>query len=166
MDGIEEMFVPRYLDEQLEKASAGQEMDLNLGDGFSSDMIATMAQKALERLGKVTDKEKAQRREEDEKEAKQKVQDSLAHWVKFFAKSPKYQVVGKVVFEEDATPAPPALCTKALEKRPIKGGRLDALMNLADMGKKADGSDMPDFVKANLAQNNVKFGKDQVKDEL
>ena len=170
MDGVEKMFTPRYLDEELEKVKAGGDADLDLGGVIGQEQIAMMAQAALARLGTVTDKQKAARRTEDEKEAKQKVHDTLTHWVDFFAKNAKYPTVGRVVFDEESTPAPPPLCETALQKRELKGGMLDALMNVADMGKKAAGKDeggIPEFARAKLNEAyQSQKGDDQVKDEL
>lgn len=171
MDGVEKMFTPRYMDEELEKAKAGGDVDLDLGGMIGRDHLIYMADVALQRLGTVTDSQKAKRREDDEKEAKQKVHDTLAHWKDFFAKNGKYKAVGTVEYDEDGTPPPPAFCENALEKRPLKGGMLDAIMDLANMGRKADGSerqDMPDFVKARLDQENKQKAQDDeaTKDEL
>lgn len=170
MDDVEKMFLPKYMDEELEKVSEGGVMDLNLGGVIGSEMISALAEKALERLGRVTDEEKAKRREEDAEEARQKVHETLAKWVGFFANNAKYQVVRTVVLDEDATPAPPAICEKAMQRRPIKGGKLDALMNVADMGKKIKGEEdgeMPNFVKAKFDGQWQKQGADtRVKNEL
>jgi len=171
MDGLEKMFTARYLDEELEKAKGGGELDLNLGGAIPREQIAMMAEKALERLGTVTDREKAKRRKEDKEEAQQKIQDTLEHWKGFFANNAKYKAVGRVVFDEDGTPPPPALCEKALQKRPLKGGKLDSIMNVMDMGKRREGSDgagMPDFVKARLNQQQQaeQDDDDVIKDEL
>ncbi|KAH8678132.1 hypothetical protein BX600DRAFT_493459 [Xylariales sp. PMI_506] len=53
-------------------------------------------------------------------EAKQKVHDQLAHWVNFFAKSPKYPRVGRVVREEGWLDKEPhrELCAQAEKGRP------------------------------------------------
>ena len=171
MDGLEKMFTARYLDEELEKAKRGGEIDLNLGGAIPREQIAMMAEKALERLGTVTDREKAERRKEDKEEAQQKIHETLEHWKGFFANNAKYKAVGKVVFDEDGTPKPPALCEKALEKRPLKGGKLDSIMNVMDMGKRREGSDgagMPEFVKArfNQQEKDEQDDDDLIKDEL
>ena len=172
MDGLEKMFTARYLDEELEKAKGGGELDLNLGGVIPREQIAMMAEKALERLGTVTDGEKAKRRKDDAEEAKQKIHDTLEHWKGFFANNAKYHVVGKVAFDENGTPAPPALCEEALQKRPLKGGKLDSIMNAMNMGKIREGGDsagMPEFVKARLNQDQGSEGDDDdelVKDEL
>lgn len=153
MDGIEQMFMPRYLDEELEKVSTGGALDLNLGGMLNvlpREQIVGMAEKAVARLGTVSAEQKAARREHDRREAKQKVHDALAHWVGFFANNPKYEAVGKVVLDHGASPAPPKLCQAALEKRPLKGGLLDAMMDVARMGRRSDGKaerDMPDLIK-------------------
>jgi predicted heme/steroid binding protein len=172
MDGLERMFMARYLDEELEKVKGGGELDLNLGGAIPREQIAMMAEKALERLGTVTDREKAERRKDDKEEATQKIHDTLEHWKGFFANNAKYKAVGNVMFDEAGTPSPPTLCEKALQKRPLKGGRLDSIMNVMDMGKRregSDGADMPEFVKARLNQQQRSDGDDDddlVKDEL
>ena len=171
MDGIEKMFMPRYLDEELEKFKSGGDFDLDLGGMIPREQIVAMADAALKRLGTVTDSQKAARRKEDEAEAKQKVHDTLAHWVAFFANNAKYEAVGAVVYDEDGTPAPPALCESAMKKRQIKGGLLDSLMDVSAMGRKNDPAaadkEMPDFVKARLdEQQKRETGDYQAKDEL
>jgi predicted heme/steroid binding protein len=171
MDGIEQMFMPRYLDEELEKASKGGALDLNLGglmSMFPREQIAGMAEKAVKRLGTVSAEQKAARRKKDRLEVKQKVHDALAHWVGFFANNAEYEAVGKVVLDHNATSEPPKLCQTALEKRPLNGGLLDAMMDVARMGRRSDGKaerDLPDFIKQMYGEQQP-AKKDGAKDEL
>ena len=171
MDGIEQMFMPRYLDEELEKVSKGGAPDLNLGglmDMLPREQIAGIAENAVKRLGTVSAEQKAARRKHDRLEAEQKVHDALAHWAGFFANNPKYEAIGQVVLDHKATPKPPKLCQTALEKRPLKGGMLDAMMDLASMGRRSDGKaerDMPDIFKQIYGEQQL-AKKDGAKDEL
>ena len=140
MDGVEQMFMPKYLDEELEKAADGEVADgLDLGM-VSGEQIAKLSKEAARKLGKVSEDEKIQRRENDEVEAKQRVHDTLAHWIKFFENNSKYSIAGFVVYDDENSTAPPKLCEAALKKRPIKGGKLDSLM---DLGKAVRAQTMP-----------------------
>lgn len=159
MEGVEKMFMPRYLDEELEKVSGGGKLDMDLGGVIPSEQIALLASAAVERLGRIPDTDKAKRRKEDVEEAKLVAHEKLARWVSFFANNPKYPAVGHVVHNSEDTPMPPVLCDKAMQKRPIKGGRLDALMSVADMARKP-GAD-------SIAENIPAFVSGQTgKDEL
>jgi predicted heme/steroid binding protein len=55
-------------------------------------------------------------KEQERRYAKTQVEQSVQHWVDFFAKSPKYVKVGTV--KREITGPPPALCKKAQEGRP------------------------------------------------
>ncbi|KAF2170576.1 hypothetical protein M409DRAFT_64262 [Zasmidium cellare ATCC 36951] len=168
LDGVEAMFLPKWMDESLETIAAGQEAeDLDLG-GMPLDMLAGMAKKSVERFGSVTDKEKAKRRVSDKEEAEAKVQETLAHWVGFFSGNAKYTVAGSVVRDE-SRPSPPKPCKAAMEKRPIKGGKLEGVMQGA-MGNLMGGKggagagtggkgEMPAFVKEKLAKEKEKKEK-------
>lgn len=159
MDGVKKMFTARYLDEELEKVSEGGELDLNLGGIISAQLIGQLAKTAVARLGQVSAEERAKRRKEDAKEAAQLAHEKLAHWVGFFANNPKYPAVGHVVHDLDSTPAPPALCDVAMQKRPIKGGRLDALMNVADMARKVGADQIAENIPSFV---NGRIGKDEL----
>ncbi|SMY28837.1 unnamed protein product [Zymoseptoria tritici ST99CH_1A5] len=127
MDDVEVMFYPKWMDEQLEDVAEGNFSD-DLGDvgKMPQDMMAKMAKQAMEKFGKVDKAEKKKRRKTDQKEADDKVQETLQHWVKFFEGNAKYKLVGSVIRDE-TRPDPPKPCKKAMEKRPMKGGKLEAL---------------------------------------
>lgn len=138
MDGIEEMFMPKYLDELISSytgENAGTELDEFVGV-MGKEAVLGMAEKAAERFGKITEADKKKRRDEDLPEAQQKVKDGLAHWYNFFSGNPKYTIVGKVIRDEKGTPAPPSICEAAMKKRPVKGGKMEGLMNLGMGGAK------------------------------
>lgn len=162
MDGLEKMFMARYLDEEFEKVGEGGELDLNLGGLFPRETIEQLAKRSLESLGKVSEEEKAKRRSKDAEAAQKKIHEKLAHWAGFFANNDKYGVVGKVIHDENTSPTPPALCAAAMEKRPIEGGKLDALVSVASMAKKADNpdgekgeEDLPEVVKKHLMKDEL-----------
>lgn len=159
MDGLEAMFMPRYLDELMDDLAGGREvegMESLGGMGVGREQMVQMAKMSVQKTGGVSEKKRAQRREEDAVEAKGKVEEALRHWVGFF--EGKYEVVGSVEYVEDETPAPPAICEKAMQKRPVKGGKLEGLMGMAGMmgdggpGAKGQAEEMPDFVKERLRQ--------------
>lgn len=128
LDDVEVMFMPKYMDEMLTDVGEGDfEGDLGAMGAMPQEMLKTMAEKALARFGKVGPKMRAKRRIADKEEADAKVQETLAHWVNFFANNKKYETVGRVILDE-SLPAPPAPCKKAMEKRPLKGGKLESLM--------------------------------------
>ncbi|KAF2485950.1 hypothetical protein BDY17DRAFT_290591 [Neohortaea acidophila] len=176
MDGVEDMYMPKYLDEQMEQAATG-EADIEGGAEYGMAELAGMAQAVMQKLGKISDKEIARRRKEDIVEAKQAVQERLDHWTAFFAKNDKYKTVGRVVLDTDK-PEPPKICAAALKKRPLKGGKLDKIMKAKGgaaglMGGKGgakagaeggDAANMPDFVKDKLKGAESLDG--EVKDEL
>jgi len=142
--GVEEMFVPVWLDERLENVIEGRTE--------ATDVVREHARKTVEKVGRVSEEEKQRRRVQDQEEARRKVDEALKHWVDFFGKSKKYREIGKVVgrgnWEEMIKP--PGLCEEALKKRPMKGGKLEGvmgkMMEQLGMGKDA-GKGMPDFVK-------------------
>jgi len=172
MDDVEIMFMPKWLDEQLEKVGSG-----NLGDddqdlqGMQQGQIAEMAKKVTERFGKVTKKEKEKRRKEDAEVANAKVKETLDHWVGFFEGNAKYKRVGEVIRDE-SRPAPPKPCAEAMKKRPLSSGKLESLAANIVGGKGADKpkakGEMPDFVKQKLKEKEKKKenGKGDVRDEL
>ncbi|CZT15270.1 uncharacterized protein RCC_01134 [Ramularia collo-cygni] len=127
MDDVEVMFKPKWLDEQLENVGRGiYEDGLEDIGGMPEGMVTEMAKKAMERFGTVTDKEKAKRRKQDKEVALAKTKETLDHWVKFFSDNPKYKQVGEVI-RDDSRPAPPKPCAAAMKKRPMNGGKLDAM---------------------------------------
>lgn len=161
MDDVDVMFKPKWLDEQLENVGRGVYED-GLDDigGLPEGMVTEMAKKAMERFGTVTDKEKAKRRKEDKEVALAKTKETLEHWVKFFSDNPKYKQVGEVIRDE-SRPAPPKPCAEAMKKRPMNGGKLEAMTgNIGNMfgaggaappaGGKSKG-EMPESVKKMLA---------------
>lgn len=127
MDGLEAMFMPKYLDEQMQQAADG-EADIEGAAEFGHEELARMAKLMLGKFGKVSGEEMLKRRIADREEAEQRVRNQLAHWVQFFAANNKYPAVGEVVFDREK-PAPPELCEEALKKRPQKGGRLDDILS-------------------------------------
>lgn len=173
MDDVEVMFTPKWLDEQIENVGRGMVED---GDeelqGMQGGQVGEMAKKVMEKFGTVTDKEKAKRRKEDAKVAKAKVKETLDHWKKFFQGSAKYMQVGEVIRDESC-PAPPKPCAEAMKKRPLNGGKLEALagqMRGLFGGGGADKSkgkgEMPDFVKQKLKEKEKDAGGKDVRDEL
>lgn len=171
MDGIEEMFMPRYLDEMMDDLASGEEiagMDSLDKMGVGKEQLVSMAKITAQKFGGVSKKKRAQRREEDAVEAKQKADDGLKHWVGFF--EGKYPVVGTVEYDE-SRPAPPPICDKAMGKRPMKQGKLEGLMGGLNniMGsKQGEGKEeMPDFVKEKLKQKAASAADDgEERDEL
>ncbi|KAF1824846.1 uncharacterized protein K489DRAFT_377371 [Dissoconium aciculare CBS 342.82] len=142
LDGLlETLYTPSYLDEQLEDVHFGRWDPASSNENFKfpPETMKTLAKRAMERLGSVTDSEKAKRRAEDPITAQKNLDAALAKWVNFFAGSDKYPAVGTVVLDEKNTPAPPAICEAAKKKKPFLGGKMDALMgNLGlDTGLKA-----------------------------
>lgn len=127
MDDVEVMFKPKWLDEQLENVGRGiYEDGLDDIGGLPEGMVTEMAKKAMDRFGSVTDKEKAKRRKEDKEVSLAKTKETLDHWVKFFSDNPKYKQVGEVIRDE-SRPAPPKPCAEAMKKRPMNGGKLEAM---------------------------------------
>lgn len=173
------MFMPKYLDEQMQQAADG-ESDIEGADAFGQAKMARMAKVVLAKYGKVTEKDIAKRRITDKMEAEQSVRDSLAHWIDFFTKNQKYEAVGNVVFDNHK-PDPPELCEAAMKKRPLKGGILEDVMKRGGaMGGNNDGEKkppvapgaMPQFVKDAMTKREVATEDhdneedDLVKDEL
>lgn len=150
MDGIEEMFLPRYLDEQVERTAEGNS-DIEGAEAYGMEDMERMAKVLIDRLGKIGPKEIAKRRKQDAEEAEQAVQTKLTHWKKFFSNNDKYKVVGEVIHDEDK-PAAPTICEAAMKKRPMKGGKLDDIMKRAGKGgifggeKQAPAESKPEFV--------------------
>lgn len=179
MDDVEIMFKPKWLDEQLENVGRGVFEDgLDEIGGMPQGMMSEMAKKAMERFGTVTDGEKAKRRKQDKEVAKAKTKETLDHWVKFFSDNPKYKQVGEVIRDE-SRPDPPKPCAEAMKKRPINGGKLEAMTgNIGslfagggaaagaadDAGKKSKG-EMPESVKKMLADK-AKAAKEKVEDTV
>nr|POE85586.1 membrane steroid-binding protein 1 [Quercus suber] len=157
MEGIESMFEPRYMDEDIQRA-ANEDFEMPGLEMIPMDM----RQKLFDRVGRVTLKERTRRRESDAIESAQAAHDALAHWVQFFAANPKYSAVGKVDTTGRVTVTPPAICEAAMKKRPIKGGKLDKMMNmpgsLGGVGKKPGAAvgdimgGMPESVKQKIAE--------------
>lgn len=138
MDDVEVMFTPKWLDEMIQDAAAGEYDGDMAGIGaMPQEMLSNMAKKSIEKFGSVTDNEKKKRRKEDKAEALKKADETLAHWVSFFANNAKYKAVGKVIRDE-TRPTPPKPCEAAMKKRPMKGGRLESLM--AAMGPMMGGA--------------------------
>ncbi|EKG13684.1 hypothetical protein MPH_09150 [Macrophomina phaseolina MS6] len=175
MRGVEKMFQPLWLDEALQDAADGAPVSGDAAALFPAasvpagttlpEKLREQARAALARMpgGRVTEQERAERRVEDEREARAAVDKALGKWVGFFAASgAKYPVVGRMVFDRvEVDEEPPALCEKARKKRPIKGGRLESVMGMmskmmgggAAPGAGGDGkAQMPDYVKQMLQQ--------------
>ncbi|KAK7724922.1 hypothetical protein SLS57_004193 [Botryosphaeria dothidea] len=176
--GLEAMFAPLWLDEALQDAADGAPVAGDAAALFPAanvpagtvlpEKLRRQARQAMERMpgGRVSEAEKAERRERDAVEAKELLEQALGKWVGFFGgNAAKYPVVGRVVFEEADEPAElPVLCEKARKKRPIKGGRLESVMGMmskmmgggaagagAGAGAGGDGkAQMPDYVKQML----------------
>ncbi|KAK4565994.1 hypothetical protein LTR86_003843, partial [Recurvomyces mirabilis] len=173
MDGIEAMFMPKYLDEQMQQAADG-ESDIEGADAFGGADLLKMAKQVVSKYGRVSKKAIDARRVTDREEAEQSAQAALAHWIKFFSDNSKYNVVGNVILD-DSKPEPPVLCEAALRKRPVRGGKLDALMQ-AGMGMGGGGAGggkkpaagMPDFVKnaGQKAANVLGGNKDSEQDDV
>lgn len=126
MDGLEAMYMPKYLDEQMQQAADG-ESDIEGAAAFGEAELARMAKVMMGKFGQVSEQEAARRRVADRERAEQSVKERLAHWVAFFAGNSKYRAVGHVILDSDK-PAPPELCEEALKTRPVKGGMLDDVM--------------------------------------
>jgi len=142
MRGVIDMFMPKYMDEELADAAEGKSSgDSNLAG------LQEQSRKLVEKFGKPSKKERAKRKENDRPEAEKAMEQALGKWVSFFASSGKYPVVGKVLREEGwekTAPEPPAVCESAMKKRPIRGGgKLDAVMN-APLKMGGDGGIMRD----------------------
>ncbi|KAK4991565.1 hypothetical protein LTR50_001760 [Elasticomyces elasticus] len=131
MRDVEEMFMPSYLDEQLERAAEGTVMDN--GDPIPHEMKA-QAQAVLKKVGRVSREEVDRRKKEDVVEAREEVEAAVKHWLDFYRDDGKYVEVGRVVGrrsseEEFAGTTPPALCESAKKKRPVKSGKLEKTMS-------------------------------------
>lgn len=132
MDGVHEMFMPKYMDEQMQQAAGGK-ADFDGAAEYGQEELARMAKVMMGKFGQASEEEMAKRRADDLVEAQQRVHDQLAQWVKFFAGNEKYEVVGRVIRDKEK-PKPPALCEEALKKRPLKGGLLDDVMKNGKFG--------------------------------
>jgi predicted heme/steroid binding protein len=128
MKGIEKMFMPKWMDEEIQDAADGK----SSADSSLPPELVAQAVKALKKIGKVSKKEKKRRRGEDREEAGREIEEAMKHSVDFFRNNPKYKEVGKVVGRK---PLPedrkdPGLCEEALKKRPVKGGNFETVMGL------------------------------------
>jgi len=152
MKGVEKMFLPKWMDEEMEEAALGlskEKMINALGD---------QARALVDKFGKVSEKEKAKRREEDAEDVRKGIEQAMGHWMNFFKNSPKYKEVGVVVGREELPEDREdiGVCEEALKKRPVKGGKFQALMQqnaaIADKAKRGASGEVkkgkkPDFVK-------------------
>jgi predicted heme/steroid binding protein len=154
MKGIEKMFMPKWMDEEIQDAADGKSSP----DSAVPPELVAQAEKVLKKIGKVSREEKKRRRVEDGEEVKREIEKAMKHWVDFFRNNPKYGEVGRVLGRK---PLPedrkdPGLCEEALKKRPVKGGNFEKVMGAATgmgMGGAAGGGEdvlkkAPDFVKA------------------
>ncbi|GAB7362982.1 hypothetical protein MBLNU230_g3277t1 [Neophaeotheca triangularis] len=153
MSGVEEMFTPRWMDEEMEEAAegkvAGETTDEDEG---MKAMVVERARAVVEKLGKVGAAEREKRRVRDSAEASEAVGKALAHWVGFFDRSAKYRVVGTVDTRERSEGAGvPPICEQALKKRPIKGGKLQGIIDAQAPGMAGGAPDgeakKPEFVR-------------------
>lgn len=139
MKGVEKMFLPKWMDEEMEEAAAGLSKEPMI------NALGDQAKAMVDKFGKVSKKEKKKRREEDAEEVKKSIDQAMGHWMNFFKGNPKYKEVGVVVGREELPEDREdiGLCEEALKKRPVKGGKFEALMqqsaNLAGQAKKPDG---------------------------
>jgi hypothetical protein len=155
MKGIEKMFMPKWMDEEIQDAADGKSSaDLSL----PPELVAQAA-KALKKIGKLSKKEKKRRMEDGEEvEVERKIEKAMKYWVDFFRNNPKYKEVGRVVGRK---PLPedrrdPGLCEDALKKRSVKRGNFEKVMGAAmgiGMGGATGGGgdalkNAPDFMKA------------------
>jgi len=158
MKGIEKMFMPKWMDEEIQDAADGK----SSADSTLPPELVAQAAKALKEIGKVSKEEKKRRRVEDREEVEREVEKAMKHWVDFFRNNPKYKEVGRVVGRK---PLPedrkdPGLCEEALKKRPVRGGNFEKVMVAAmGMGVGLRGAaggagdaleKAPDFVKAGV----------------
>jgi predicted heme/steroid binding protein len=146
MKGVETMFLPKWMDEEMEDAAMGKSTE------DLPDAIKDQAAVLLKKVGKVSQAEKKQRREEDAEEVKVGIEQAMGHWVDFFRNNPKYEEVGVVVGRKplDEGREDIGLCEEALKKRPVKGGKFGKVMEQAmgmGMGGNGQGPSAPDFVK-------------------
>lgn len=169
MDGLDAMFMPRYLDEQVQ-ATADGTADIEGSETFPEGEMARMAKVVLEKFGKLSKKDIEKRRVDDKKEAKASVEQSIKYWFDFFKGNEKYSIVGTVVYDEKKAKAP-ELCEEALQKRPLRGGLLDDIMKAgASVGGNFGGErqepvapeNMPDFVKDAMKKNREASGQEPV----
>lgn len=124
--------MPRWLDEEMEAAAEGRVAG-DLGDGVEG--VVERAKAVVGRVGVVGEEERVRRREADVVEAREAVERALGHWVGFFEGSGKYPVVGYVDERERVRGGEvPELCEAALKKRPVRGGKLQAVLDAAGPG--------------------------------
>ncbi|KAK5110544.1 hypothetical protein LTR62_005736 [Meristemomyces frigidus] len=152
LDNLTAMFMPKYLDEQMQEAADGTssiEGADALGGGAAG--LAKMAQQVVSKFGRLSEEALQARRVSDGEEAEASMHAALAHWFDFFNNNGKYSVVGTLVLDE-GKPAPPEICEAAMKKRPVRGGLLEGVMNAGAMPGMAGGgaaeAKKPDFVKA------------------
>ncbi|KAF2723480.1 cytochrome b5 [Polychaeton citri CBS 116435] len=133
MDGLHQVFMPKYLDEDLQNAADGKISEDDAASGaLPIEQLKDKAAQVIQKFGRTSKKEIARRQEADRPEAEERVEEAIAHWYNFFDGNPKYTKVGTVVRDPSVTrEAPPPLCEKARKKRPIKGGKLEAILNAA-----------------------------------
>ena len=140
---VEQMFMPKYLDEEMQRAAEGGASEEDNSSGaMPLEQLKGQASQLMKKIGKVGKKERERRRAVDRPVAEKQVEEKLAHWISFFEDNAKYKVVGRISRSElsdDAAPPPP-LCEAALKKKPIKGGKLDYIMsaggNVANAGSR------------------------------
>ncbi|WPG98985.1 Hypothetical protein R9X50_00178700 [Acrodontium crateriforme] len=124
MDGVEAMYMPRYMDEELQKYADTGEVDEYAKERQGLDAVLPQAENILKIIGRVTQEEIDRRRAEDLIEAKAAVRARLEHWIGFFSGSEKYKIAGKVRL--DPPKFSPVPCEAALMKRPMKPGKIEA----------------------------------------
>jgi predicted heme/steroid binding protein len=178
MEGAEELFMPRYLDEELETTASGTSA-IEGAEAYGREELAMMARTILGKLGKVTEREKKDRRERDRVQALREVDEKIGKWLEFFHGNEKYDIVGTLVLDKDK-PEAPVLCGSALRKRPLKGGKLDNFLKMAGGGaqgifgaeKQPSPGEMPAFVREGLKKRReeqavgVRPGSEDDGDEL
>jgi len=161
LEGVEDVFAPVYLDEELEKVHTGQTANLH---GTFKDvpdaMLKAMAAKAVERFGDISPVEKARRRKQDREAAQKKIREKIDHWTNFFESNDKYKVVGEVVHDKKK-PAPPPICEAAQAKKPIEGGKVDDLAK--DSGGIAYDKRPENPAVNNLRENIIAKDKERLK---
>ncbi|KAF2764442.1 hypothetical protein EJ03DRAFT_378608 [Teratosphaeria nubilosa] len=175
MEGIEEIFMPKYLDEQMAAAADGEaDSAIEGAAAFGNKELARMARPIIEKIGRPSKKEIEKRRKSDKKEALEGAKKSLKHWIDFFQNNEKYAVVGEVVLDKENKPEPPKVCEAALNKRPMKGGRLQKMLDSTgglgmyggDANKNAREGKMPNFVQDMLKDKKEEKANEEGKDEL
>lgn len=125
MDGVEAMYMPRYMDEELQKYADTGEFDEYVKANQGLDAVLPQAENILKIIGRVSQEELDRRRAEDVIEAKAAVRARLDHWIGFFSGSDKYKIAGKVRL--DPPKFSPVPCDAALMKRPMKPGKIETV---------------------------------------